>query len=205
MPLSSNPLFVGREQELKDIAAALKAGTTSVIAAATGMGGIGKTQLASEFAHRYGHYFAGGVYWLSFAEADGIEAEIVACGAVMNLPSFAALAFPDQVIRVHQLWQAATPRLLIFDNCEDETLLNKYRPSNGGSRILITSRHSQWSKRSSVTTFSLEILNRDQSIELLRGYRYTAHGAPILSSAQPTKRHALALRIDPPLFVAKNL
>jgi hypothetical protein len=62
MPLSPNPLFVGREGDLKTLAAALKGGETVAIgqiAAATGMGGIGKTQLAAEFVHRYGQYFAG--------------------------------------------------------------------------------------------------------------------------------------------------
>jgi len=83
MPLRANPLFVGRADDLMALAAALK-GTPAVdtepVGAAprgrppaavisTGLGGIGKTQLASEFVHRYGQYFAG-VCWLSFAEAS---------------------------------------------------------------------------------------------------------------------------------------
>jgi tetratricopeptide (TPR) repeat protein len=171
MPLSPNPLFVGREQDLKDIATALKAGTTSVIAAATGMGGIGKTQLASEFVHRYGQFFLGGVFWLSFAEADGVEVEIAACGAAMNLPAFAALKFPDQVARVRQLWQEATPRLLIFDNCEDEQLLRDYRPTAGGCRVLVTSRRQHWDVALGIFQQRLDTLPRAQSIELLRKFR----------------------------------
>lgn len=171
MPLSPNPLFVGREQDLKDIAAALKAGTTSVIAAATGMGGIGKTQLASEFVHRYGQFFLGGVFWLSFAEADGVEVEIAACGAAMNLPAFAALELPDQVLRVRQLWQEATPRLLIFDNCEDEQLLRDYRPTAGGCRVLVTSRRQHWDVALGIFQQRLDTLPRAQSIDLLRKFR----------------------------------
>jgi hypothetical protein len=70
MDESPNPLFVRREDELKALAANLRAGDTTAIgqvkiSAATGLGGIGKSQLASEFVHRYGQYFASGVYWLS--------------------------------------------------------------------------------------------------------------------------------------------
>src|SRR5215218_5919116 len=59
MPLSRNPLFVGRQEDLRALARQLKAGQISAVeevetAAATGLGGIGKTQLASEFVHRYG-------------------------------------------------------------------------------------------------------------------------------------------------------
>jgi tetratricopeptide (TPR) repeat protein len=169
--LPANPLFVGRENDLKALATTLKHGTTTVIAAATGMGGIGKTQLASEFAHRYGQYFAGGVYWLSFAEADGVESEIAACGTAMDLPGFAALEFPEQVARVRQIWQEAVPRLLIFDNCEDEALLREYRPKAGGSRVLVTSRQQQWSKHSLVTALQLGLLSRVESVALLRKYR----------------------------------
>ncbi len=71
MPFRANPLFVGRQIDLQTLAQVLKGEhSTAAIgqtAAATGLGGIGKTQLASEFAHCYGRYFAGGVFWLSFA------------------------------------------------------------------------------------------------------------------------------------------
>ncbi len=83
MGLARNPLFVGRDQDLKALAVALKAGQTAAvgqIAAATGLGGIGKTQLASEFVHRYGRYFEGGVSWVSFGDPGTIPAEIAACG-----------------------------------------------------------------------------------------------------------------------------
>jgi hypothetical protein len=97
MPLSRNPLFVGREDDLKALAATLKGGATAAIgqiAAATWLGGIGKTQLACEFVHRYGQHFMGGVFWLN--------------------------------------------------NCEDEPLLEQWRPSSGGCQVLLTSRRAQW-------------------------------------------------------------
>jgi hypothetical protein len=75
MPLARNPLFVGREADLKALARGLKAGETAAvgqIAAATGLGGIGKSQLASEFVHCYGQFFLGGVFWLSFADPEAV-------------------------------------------------------------------------------------------------------------------------------------
>src|SRR5262249_51809137 len=88
MPYSRNPLFAGRAGEVRAAAAALKAGDTAAIAAATGLGGIGKTQLAAEFVHRYGQFFAGGVFWMSFADANGAPAEVAACGGSIGMALF---------------------------------------------------------------------------------------------------------------------
>ena len=76
MPMAANPLFVGREDDLMALAKAFVSGGTAAIgqvAAASGIGGIGKTQLAAEFAQRYGSYFQGGVFWLSFANAATVS------------------------------------------------------------------------------------------------------------------------------------
>ncbi|MCI0575837.1 MAG: ATP-binding protein [Chloroflexi bacterium] len=61
--LAANPNFVGRREALQELARLLKGGRTAAIgqvATVSGLGGVGKTQLAAEFVHRYGRYFAGG-------------------------------------------------------------------------------------------------------------------------------------------------
>ncbi|MCI0712964.1 MAG: DUF4062 domain-containing protein [Chloroflexi bacterium] len=67
MTHSRNPSFVGREDDLKDIAKVLLHGDGGAVgivaAAAVGIGGLGKTQLAVEFCYRYGRFFQG-VHWL---------------------------------------------------------------------------------------------------------------------------------------------
>ena len=108
MPLAPNPLFVGREADLMSLAQALVSGGTaaiSQIAAATGLGGIGKTQLAAEFAHRYGSFFLGGVFWLGFADAGAIPGEVARCGAGLGLrDDFEQLPLEQQVQLVAAAW-----------------------------------------------------------------------------------------------------
>jgi tetratricopeptide (TPR) repeat protein len=179
MPLSPNLLFVGRREELKALANKLRADSTTdvgpvVIAAATGLGGIGKTQLASEFVHRYGQYFSGGVFWLNFADADAIPAEVAACGGAgrMQLRSdFHALPLADQVSEVMSAWQSELPRLLVFDNCEHENLLAEWRPITGGCRVLVTSRRERWDRALGAETVRLDVLTREESVALLREHR----------------------------------
>jgi tetratricopeptide (TPR) repeat protein len=177
MPFSPNPLFVGREVDLKKLAKAVKGGETAAIgqiAAATGLGGIGKTQLASEFVHRYGQYFAGGVFWLSFADPAAIPAEVASCGGrgYLNLaPDFEGLDLPTQMQLVLSAWQSPLPRLLVFDNCEEEELLAQWRPPHGGCRVLVTSRRAKWDAALGVQALALGVLSRAESVALLRKFR----------------------------------
>src|SRR5258708_31065793 len=176
MPLAANPLFVGRGDELVQVAAALKGGDTVAlgqVVASTGLGGLGKTQLAVELVHRYAGFFAGGVFWLSFARADEIPLQVAACagpGAMDLAPSIETLPLDERVQRVQRAWQSPIPRLLVFDNCEAESLLEAWRPPSGGCRVLVTSRRSEWSPTLGVTALPLDLLPRPASLELLRRY-----------------------------------
>jgi tetratricopeptide (TPR) repeat protein len=182
MPFSRNPLFVGREADLRALAAALKGERTRAIglvptgktAAVTGMGGAGKTQVASEFVHRYGQFFAGGVFWLSFGDPQAVPAEIAACGGAGALdlrPDFGSLPLADQVRLVLSAWQSPLPRLLVFDNCEDEELLAQWRPPSGEARVLVTSRRGEWHAALGVRVLRLDVLSRPNSVALLRQHR----------------------------------
>jgi DNA-binding CsgD family transcriptional regulator len=140
--LEPDPDFIGREAELLALAAELKDGRAVAIGqpvAISGIAGIGKSSLASAFLYRYGRYFAGGVFWLSFADPANIPAEIANAGSRLNLPGFEFLDLPEKVARTVREWEGPLPRLLIFDNCEDEHLVDLYMPVGGGRRILITS------------------------------------------------------------------
>jgi len=48
-----NPGFTGRDNLLAAVRARLLAGDKTVVQALHGMGGVGKTQLAAEYAHRF--------------------------------------------------------------------------------------------------------------------------------------------------------
>ena len=160
MPLLRNHLFVGREADLLDLAQALKLDTIMAIgpiAAATGMGGIGKTQLACEFAYRYGRFFAGGVWWLSFADAGAIKSEIAACGGPTLNPGYAELDLDAQVWLVRQAWESSVPRLLIFDNCEDPQLVREWKPCGGGCAVLLTSRRNTRPVAMQIWTLPLDV------------------------------------------------
>jgi tetratricopeptide (TPR) repeat protein len=178
MPLAPNPLFVGRGDELRQVARAVEGGDTTValgqVVASTGLGGLGKTQLAVELVHRYGRFFAGGVFWLSFASADEIPIQVAACagsGAAGLEADLSSRPLEERVKLVLGAWQSAVPRLLVFDNCEEESLLEAWRPTSGGCRVLVTSRRAQWSPTLGVTALPLDLLPRRDSIELVRRYR----------------------------------
>jgi tetratricopeptide (TPR) repeat protein len=174
MLMARNELFVGREHQLHELAEALQVHGTAAIgqlASVTGLGGIGKTQLAAEFVHRYGQFFTAGVFWLGFADPASVPAEIALCGGPEHLNLWSIEGAPDfdtQVATIRRIFAGPEPRLLVFDNCEDERLLTQWRPKTGGGRVLVTSRRSTFSAHLGVRTLPLDVLARNESLALLR-------------------------------------
>lgn len=186
MSLRHNQDFVGRKSDLLALAATLKGAQTAAVAASTGIGGIGKTQLACEFVYRYGQYFEGGVFWLNFGDTGAVPGEIASCGGAdcMNLsslrPDFADLPLDTQAKLVLTTWQDerwrdGRPRLLVFDNCEDPALFEKWRPRGGPCSILVTSRRAEWETWLGIHSAPLNVLSRLESVELLRRHRSDLH------------------------------
>lgn len=169
MAIAPNPLFVGRLDALQQIAALLKAG--HAITAITGIGGVGKTQLATEVVHRYGRYFGGGVFWLRFADPGTIASEVADCGRRIGVFHDAEqLDLAVQMQRTQARWASALPCLLVFDNCEDEALLACWCPPTGGCRVLVTSRkQSAWRADLEVQRVALDVLERSDGAGLLQG------------------------------------
>ncbi|MCB0037674.1 MAG: hypothetical protein KDE51_26765, partial [Anaerolineales bacterium] len=175
LPYHRNPDFTGRETFLLQMAQTLLPQPDEApqvkVAAVSGMGGLGKTQLAVEFAYRYGRYFSGGVYWVGMANEKHVAEEISRLGGERGMKLYRAadnLVLADRVGRVQQAWQAAVPRLLIFDNCEEESVLRRWLPVTGHCAILITCRRPRWPRGFDVTVLPLEVLSETESGRFLQ-------------------------------------
>ncbi len=184
VPYQPNPLFTGREQEIERLVATLCADSprvTAITPVVHGTAGIGKSQLAVMVAYHTRHCFPGGVFWLNMADANGIAAQVAACGGPdgLNLPGWAGLALADQVAAVRRAWQEPVRRLLIFDNLEDPRLLAEWRPVVGGARVLVTSRNAHWRATLGVEQVALAPLSRADSCRLLLQPRAQAQGTAV--------------------------
>lgn len=173
LPYRRNNAFVGREKVLQQLATVLLQTEQSAppVVAISGMGGLGKTQLAVEFCYRYGRYYPGGVYWLSFADGSDVAAEVAAIGGERGMGLYREadnLTQADKVGRVLKAWQAPSPRLLIFDNCETFDLLTKWWPVTGGCAVLLTARRANWAHELQVAECALPVLDTAESIQLLQ-------------------------------------
>jgi hypothetical protein len=177
MAQASNSLFVGREDEMRDLNRMLTPGSGTLVgvhAAVIGMGGVGKTQLAVEYAHRYGHLYQGGVFWLNFAGEEDPINEVARCGGPegMDIPGWAKMKPRAQAFRVQKAWEEADrASLLIFDNAEYPAAVDKWRPKHGHCSVLITCRRGDWPPEMGVEPLGIETLPREKSLELLAEVR----------------------------------
>lgn len=148
----------------------LGASNTGVVInqAITGMGGLGKTQLAVEFAYRYGRFYRG-VHWLDLADPSLLDSEIAQCGAQMSLANFPADQ-PSQVVLTLNTWKADGPRLLVLDNFEAVEQVNNVltRLRHSSLHLLVTSRRTDWTPASGLRPLPLELFTPQESLAFLR-------------------------------------
>jgi len=177
LPFLRNPLFTGRRESLRALADALlypvagrEEGRALIALAVTGMGGTGKSQLAVEFAYRFGR-FLHGVHWLDARDPGLLESEVAACGLAMRLPGWPEKQ-PEQVACTLAAWREGGLRLVILDNLEGVQAAREWLPrlGVGAVRLLLTARRSSWPRDLGLAQLPLEVFSPDESSAFLRMY-----------------------------------
>lgn len=139
-----NPNFTGREQLLADLRATLASGKSAALTALHGLGGIGKTQTAIEYAHRHASEYAI-VWWVRSENLVTLASDLAQLAHGLDLAEKDA---QDQRIIIDAVQRALRQRndwLLIFDNATSQDAVHPFLPQGAG-QILITSRHHAWKR-----------------------------------------------------------
>ena len=142
IPYPRNPFFLGRDTELLHIHQNLQTGQATALSqpqAISGLGGIGKTQLALEYAYRF-HQDYQAILW---ARAESIEALIssyVAIASLLQLPEREARKQEIIVQDVKAWLQMHRGWLLILDNADELAMLPGFLPPSLGGHLLLTTR-----------------------------------------------------------------
>jgi tetratricopeptide (TPR) repeat protein len=164
-----NRIFTGRDNTLEELRRRLtETGSPTVLVPHTktlalhGTGGVGKTQLATEYAHRYrGDYDI--TWWIPSEQPELIAERIAGLAPILGLQANSdvtrAAAAVIEELSTRDGW------LLIFDNVESLDDIAPYVRSGRG-HIVITSRMRGWGRLGE--QLAVDVFHRDESIALLR-------------------------------------
>lgn len=164
IPYTGATNFVGRSKELEILYQQLQRTDCMVISAIAGMGGVGKTELAIQYALAHRKTYQGGICWLQAREQDvGIQVVNFA-RTHLSLSPPDDLDLPNRVRWCWQHWQAGDV-LVVLDDVNDYAQVKPYLPPPASRfRVLIATR-KQLLKSSE--RLELDVLEPDAAMALL--------------------------------------
>ncbi|WP_338675659.1 FxSxx-COOH system tetratricopeptide repeat protein [Streptomyces sp. SCSIO 30461] len=162
-----NPGFTGRSVVLERMRDQLGGGMAVVLPQPQtlyGLGGVGKTQVALEYVHRFmADYDL--VWWISSEQPDDVIAGLAELAVRLGAQGGEDMAAASQ--EAVDLLRRGVPSarwLLVFDNADDPEQLKRFFPTGG--HILVTSRNQTWSQYGDA--LPVDVFLREESIEHLR-------------------------------------
>ncbi|MEH2464479.1 tetratricopeptide repeat protein [Nostoc sp.] len=162
--------FVGRDEKLVELHKKLLQNDNAAILALAAMGGMGKTELATQYAQRYKVNYPGGLCWLDARKPD-LAAEIVEFARFymkLEVPQ-TLLTSQEQAKWCWHNWQPQTGLVLVvLDNVDDVTNWENSRqvlPTDNRFRILMTTRLRNLG--STVQQITLDELSPNDAFNLL--------------------------------------
>lgn len=166
VPHLRNPHFTGRVSLLNRLYESLTSGETAAVTQAiAGLGGVGKTQLATEYAYRHASEYDI-VWWVRSETTATLASDYAALATQLGLPE------KDQtdqsiILAAVRLWLGQnTGWLLVLDNAESAEQVRDYIPQGTTGHLLITSRNQIWG--TTATPLRIEVFERSESVDFLQ-------------------------------------
>ncbi|MBX9256868.1 tetratricopeptide repeat protein, partial [Desmonostoc muscorum CCALA 125] len=159
--------FVGREKDLQNLHQLLQENEQVAIAAVAGMGGVGKTELALQYARNHRETYKGGICWL-LAKSGDVGIQVVQFAkSVLDLKLPEGLDVLAQVQYCFRHWREGDV-LLVLDDVGEYQQVKPYLPSSSSRfKVLITTRQYLGA---SIQELSLDVLQPEAALELLKSF-----------------------------------
>lgn len=194
VPFNRNPFFTGRVEVLQSLHEQLTRNRSVALTqshALTGLGGIGKTQTAVEYAYRYRDEYRA-LFWVRAASRETLAADFASLASLLSLPGQAS---EDQMLIVAAVkrWMSQnTGWLLILDNVDTLSLVADFLPTGDQGHVLLTTRSQATGKIAESLT--IEKMDTSESmLLLLRRARILAHDAPLDNVTRTMRIQAQAI------------
>ncbi|MGD2183211.1 tetratricopeptide repeat protein [Lusitaniella coriacea] len=158
---------MGRDDDLDTLHKTLQQNSSVAISTVTGMGGIGKTELALQYAQRYWEeFYPGGALWLQAREAD-LGVQILTFARVqMQLNPSEKEELAEQIDYCWRNWRGEGNVLVILDDVTDYQSVEPYLPPNlPRFKVIVTTRVQNLAQ--SFAALDLEVLKEPAALELL--------------------------------------
>jgi hypothetical protein len=166
-----NPHFTGREDEIQALRMQLgdiATGVSQPPGVLYGLGGVGKTQIATEYAHRYSRDYDI-AWWVRADQEETIQSSLVGLAAHLQLPDVNPVDRDRVIPLVIDTLQSGEPHsrwLLIFDDVAAPQKIRQYIPQGG--HVIVTSRINEWRQVFSTDGIDVRQFARADTVKFLR-------------------------------------
>lgn len=179
-----NARFVGRDALLEQLNAGFAMSGDGHVYALYGMSGVGKSQVAAEYGHRFGNDYDV-VWWINATNRGTTREQLAELATRLQLP--VGLELGDRIRAVHEALRVGRPYrrwLLIFDSADDMEQIEDLIPEGRG-QVLITTLTRDWSGSGIAEEIEVPPFTRAESIAYARrrAPRLTSDEADLLSDA----------------------
>ncbi|HLZ60545.1 MAG TPA: NB-ARC domain-containing protein, partial [Ktedonosporobacter sp.] len=194
VPSHRNPFFTGREMILANLRQFLTTAKTATLTqpqAISGLGGIGKTQIALEYAYRYGEGYQA-VLWVRAESRDVLTSDFAALAPLLGLSEKDTQDQGWAIAAVKEWLANLTRWLLILDNIEDLQLVSDFIPIQAQGHVLLTTRAQ--ATGSMAHLIEVDALDIDEGVLfLLRRAKIIAHEASPDAASYADQTYARAI------------
>ena len=186
VPYPRNPNFTGREAILTQIEKSLAAGTPAALPQViTGLGGVGKTQTAVEYAYRHRDQYRA-VLWVRADTETNLTSGYRELAEVLGLPEKDAYD-SNEVVAAVRRWLGREPGyLLILDHADGPALVKPYLPPDPRGHVLLTSRAHNFDVLGVSKPIELPVLTPDEALAFL--LKRTGREGPLDPAEQDAAR-----------------